>query len=87
MELHQWISDLGLPVGLIALGVYFVWRAARFFAPLISHLTEKHCELIETLKEQSSRQTDLMESQNEVLAQHGQLLRQIHLAVQNERKK
>jgi len=84
MSPHQWISDLGLPVGLIAVGAYFAWRIAHFCAPLVTDVAEKHCELIDTLKLQSTRQTQLIQSQNAVLNQHGNLLHQIHLAVHNE---
>jgi hypothetical protein len=81
MELAKWISELGLPVGLLIFGVVCAARVARFFAPLITHVAEKHVELIDTLKDHSRRQTEILLSQNKLLTEHGQLLNQIRLAV------
>jgi hypothetical protein len=81
MDPLQVISELGLPVGLIVVGVYFFSRLGQYLAPLATRVTDKHIELIDTLKEQSTRQTLLMESQNRVLEHHDKLLLQIHAAV------
>jgi flagellar biogenesis protein FliO len=81
MDLLQVFSQLGLPAGLIVTGVYFLSRLGQYMAPLLAQVTDKHIELIETLKEQSVKQTSLLESQNQVLERHDDLLLQIHAAV------
>lgn len=81
MDFAQWISELGMPAALIVLGVVCASRVARFFAPLISNVAEKHVELIDTLKEQSKQQTEILLSQNKLLTEHGELLNQIRMAV------
>ena len=81
MELAHWIDELGLPLALLAFTALCASKVARFLAPLVTRLAEKHCELVDTLKTQSQQQTDLMISQNRVLSEHGKLLSQIHLAV------
>jgi hypothetical protein len=81
VDFAKWISELGLPAALIVLGAVCASRVARFCAPLITRVAEKHVELIDTLKDQSRQQTEILLSQNKLLTEHGRLLDQIHLAV------
>jgi hypothetical protein len=83
LDLAQWVKELGLPVSLLVFVAVCASRAGHFLAPLITRLAEKHCELIDTLKLHSNKQTDIMLSQNQVLSEHGKLLSQIHDAVIN----
>jgi len=84
VQVNQWVSDLGLPIALLLFLGYSVWKAARHIAPIITRVAEKHYELIDTLKIQSSQQTAIMESQNKVLSQHGRLLERIDQAVHDD---
>jgi len=81
---ETWVSEFGFPVGVILFGAYCSTRVARFFAPIIRRVTENHCDLIETLKEQSIQQTDILKSQSLVMEQNSQVLLQISRTIHRD---
>ncbi len=83
MNIYDWLANLGFPAAILMFLVYSALKAAKFIAPLVRSLTEKHCELVDTLKSQTCIQTELLRAQNKVLEQHGQLLDQIHSAIRS----
>ena len=65
------VSRLGFPIALVSVLIFFAWRVARFSAPRLSNLAEKHSDLIDTLKETQIKQLSLEERQTAMLNDHG----------------
>jgi hypothetical protein len=72
------IQGFGVPVAILCAIGYAIARSASFLGPKITEITEAHLELIDTLNKQAPVQTQLMESQNLVLRENSQLLKEIH---------
>jgi hypothetical protein len=72
------IQGFGVPVAILCAIGYAIARSASFLGPKITEITEAHLELITTLNKQAPVQTQLMESQNSILRENSQLLKEIH---------
>lgn len=80
-EVGQFIRDIGFPIALILLCVYGAWQVGKFLAPLIQRMTNAHISLVETLKENDTKKTDVMEAQATLIAKNTEWLGDIHKAV------
>lgn len=67
-ELAQFIERLGLPVGLVVVALFAIWRIARFLAPLGQQVVGKHIEFLDATKTQQARTVDAIERQTELLS-------------------
>jgi uncharacterized membrane-anchored protein YhcB (DUF1043 family) len=67
-ELAQFIERLGLPVGLVVVALFAIWRIARFLAPLGQKVVVKHIEFLDATKTQQARTVDAIERQTELLS-------------------
>ncbi len=56
------LSDKGLAVAIVVAGMFALWKAITFTAPLAKDFVESTVELNSSLKETSIKQTDLMKN-------------------------
>jgi hypothetical protein len=75
-------------VGILAAIACALWRAAAFFAPKFTEITEAHLQFVATVSEQTARltrqaeqQTTLLASQHELLKEHGRILAEIQSGI------
>jgi hypothetical protein len=67
-QLAQFIERLGLPVGLVVVALFGIWRIARFLAPLGKQVVSKHIEFLDATENQQARTVDAIERQTELLS-------------------
>lgn len=78
MDWVQILNSVGFPVTLCGALLYAFYRIGIFLAPLIKDFVAAQMELIESLKTTTARQTGILETNTQQLADHGERLRQIH---------
>ena len=81
VSVGSFVRDIGFPIALILLCCYAVWQVGKFLAPIIQRMTAAHIDLVQTLKENDTRKTDVMEAQAAILLKNTEWLGEIHKAV------
>lgn len=74
MDIIQIVSDFGFPTALLLLILWAMRSVGKFCGPIIKKGSEKHFELVDTLKLSTERQTEILEN-------HTETLDEIHQAV------
>ena len=81
MDIVQIITDFGFPTALLLIILWGMRSCGKFCAPLMKQGFLKHIELVDTLKSQTERQTELLEKHGNTLDDHTTTLGAIHEAV------
>jgi len=75
------INSVGLPVGLVLVFLFAVWKIARWSSPIIQKLVENHVIFLDATKNQQKRTVEAIETQTELLSGITQTNRSLsHLA-------
>lgn len=81
MSVGSFVRDIGFPVAFILLCAGAVWQVGRFLAPIVQRIASAHIDLVQTLKDNDTRKTDVMEAQAAILSSNTERLNEIHKAV------
>lgn len=80
-DLGSFVRDVGFPIALILVTMRAFWQTGLFLAPIIQKIAAAHIDIIETLKNNDTRKTDVMEAQAQLLSKNTEWLGEIHKAV------
>lgn len=67
-EFADMINSVGLPVGLVLVFLFAVWKIARWASPIIQKLVENHVIFLDATKNQQKRTVEAIETQTELLS-------------------
>lgn len=81
MDWIQIVNTVGFPITLCGALLYGFYRCGIFLGPLVKDFVAAQMDLIQSLKETTSKQTGILETHSATLNDHGHKLEEIHRKV------
>lgn len=60
-EFLPFVERFGLPVGMLVVIAYAIWKAAKWASPVVTRVAEKHLQAVDALEKNSERTAEAIE--------------------------